>query len=367
MSGQTLLSKTALNSICVLRLSAIGDVCHAVSMVQSIQRRWPGAKITWIVGKIEATLLEGLPGVEFIVFDKRGGFSSLFALRAQLKNRRFDVLLHMQAAFRASLVSTCIPAKIKVGFDRTRAREGQWLFTDARVKSQSQPHVLEGFAAFAEVLDVPIEAPQWDMPISVDDEQWAAAQLPGAGPFAVISPAASKAERNWSVDGYVAVANYLHDKGYTVVFTGGPSEMEMRLSSDITQGCAFEPVSLIGKTKLKQLLAVLKKAHLVIAPDTGPAHMAVTVGTPVIGLYAHSNPRRTGPYLYQEYVVNAYDDIIKKQKNTGWESLPWNTRAKGEDLMNEISVDAVIEKVNAVLSDFYSGDDESTLRDLHKA
>ncbi len=360
MSGQTLLSKTTLNTICILRLSAIGDVCHAVSMVQSVQRRWPEAKITWVVGKIEATLLDGLPGVEFIVFDKRGGFSSLFALRTQLKNRRFDVLLHMQAAFRASVVSTCISAKIKVGFDKARAREGQWLFTNAAVKAQSQPHVLEGFAAFAEALDVPLAPPLWNMPLSLEDEQWAEDQLPGAGPFAVISPAASKAERNWSVEGYVSVANYLHGKGFTVVLTGGPSEMEMRLSAEITQGCDFDLVSLIGKTKLKQLLAVLKKAQLVLAPDTGPAHMAVTVGTPVIGLYAHSNPRRTGPYLYQDYVVNVYDDIIQQQHDTGWESLPWNTRAKGEDLMRCISVDAVIEKVDAVLNDFCSDDREAS-------
>ncbi len=362
MSGQTLLSKTALNTICILRLSAIGDVCHAVSMVQSIQRRWPEAKITWIVGKIEATLLAGLPGVEFIVFDKRGGFSSLFALRAQLKNRRFDVLLHMQAAFRASVVSTCIPAKIKVGFDKARAREGQWLFTNAAVKAQSQPHVLEGFAAFAEVLDVPLEAPQWNMPLSLDDERWAEDHISGAGPFAVISPAASKAERNWSVEGYVAVAQYLHSKGFAVVLTGGPSDMEMHLSAEITQGCDFDLVDLVGKTKLKQLLAILKNAQLVIAPDTGPAHMAVTVGTPVIGLYAHSNPRRTGPYLYQDYVVNVYDDIIQEQYNTHWEVLPWNTRAKGEDLMNNIKVEAVIDKVNAVLQDFYTDNDGASNR-----
>ncbi|MFL0804462.1 MAG: glycosyltransferase family 9 protein [Agarilytica sp.] len=360
MSGQTLLAKTPPNSICILRLSAIGDVCHAVSMVQSIQRRWPEAKITWVVGKIEATLLAGLANVELVVFDKRGGFSSLLALRTTFKKRRFDVLLHMQAALRASVVSTCIPAKIKVGFDKARAREGQWLFTNAQVKAQSQPHVLEGFATFAEILDVPAETPQWDMPISTDDERWAEDHLPGSGPFAVISPAASKAERNWTVEGYVAAAAYLHAKGYTVVLTGGPSEMEQRLSADITQGCEFSLVDLVGKTKLKQLLAVLKKARLVIAPDTGPAHMAVTVGTPVIGLYAHSNPRRTGPYLYQDYAVNVYDDIIQQQKNSHWESLPWNTRAKGEDLMQSISVDAVIEKVDAVQKDFYSSSDRAS-------
>ena len=61
------------NDICILRLSAIGDVCHAVSAVQAIQRHYPAANITWVIGKVEAALLEGLPGVEFVFFDKKVG------------------------------------------------------------------------------------------------------------------------------------------------------------------------------------------------------------------------------------------------------------------------------------------------------
>jgi len=135
-------------SICILRLSAIGDVCHAVASVQAIQRRWPKVKLTWVIGRLEFQLLNGLVGVEFIVFDKKAGFKGYFELRKILKNRRFDILLHMQVALRASLVSLLIKAKQKWGFDRARAKEGQWLFTNCQIAAQKEPHVADGFLNF---------------------------------------------------------------------------------------------------------------------------------------------------------------------------------------------------------------------------
>ena len=85
-------------SICILRLSAIGDVTHVVPVVRAIHMHMPQAKITWIIGKLEARLLSGLPGVEFIIFDKNGGWDAIRQLRQTLKGRKFDVLLHMQVA-----------------------------------------------------------------------------------------------------------------------------------------------------------------------------------------------------------------------------------------------------------------------------
>jgi heptosyltransferase I len=83
---------------------------------------------------------------------------------------------------------------------------------------------------------------------------------------------------------------------------------------------------------------VLKQAKLVLAPDTGPLHMAVTQGTPVIGLYAHSNPGRTGPYFYRQYTVSVYPQVIAIQFDA---PVKWGTRAKGEHLMALIEVDEV--------------------------
>ena len=108
------LFSTAPKSICLLRLSAIGDVCHAVAMVQAIQKQWPSTKITWIMGKIEAQLLYDLPDIEVIVFDKKTGFSGMRAIWKQLADRHFDALLHMQLALRASVLTIGIKAKYKL-------------------------------------------------------------------------------------------------------------------------------------------------------------------------------------------------------------------------------------------------------------
>ena len=116
------------NDICILRLSAIGDVCHAVSAVQAIQKHYPTASITLVIGKIEAALLDGLPGVKFVIFDKKQGKAAYQKLKKTFKHKQFDVLLHMQVAFRANLAASCIPAKVKVGFDWHRAKEAHSLF-----------------------------------------------------------------------------------------------------------------------------------------------------------------------------------------------------------------------------------------------
>ena len=107
-------------SICIMRLSAIGDVTHVVPVIHAIREKMPQARITWIIGKLEARLLNGLPGVELIVFDKKGGFAAVRQLRKTLKGRKFDALLHMQVAARANLLSTLVNAPLRIGWDKPR-------------------------------------------------------------------------------------------------------------------------------------------------------------------------------------------------------------------------------------------------------
>lgn len=340
-------------TICILRLSAIGDVCHAVAAVQAIQRRWPEAKVTWVIGKVEYQLLKGLEGVEFVCFDKKAGLKGYLALRSKLKNRTFDILLHMQVALRASLATLCIRAHEKWGFDKKRAKEGQWLFTNRKVATQKTPHVAEGFWGFAQAIGVEEEYPaSWQMPIEEQDVLWWKENHETTlDKYIVIAPAASKAERNWLPERYAAIANEANKKGFSVVICGGPTNAEKQLADKIIANCDFEPLNIVAQTSLKQLLIVLQNASLVIAPDTGPAHMAVVVGTPVIGLYAHSNPGRTGPYGYQQYVASCYESLLIERTGKGISENRWGKRVKGDNLMSLISIEAVREKFEQVLTD----------------
>ncbi len=346
---------TKLRHICILRLSAIGDVCHAVAAVQAIQATHPEASITWIIGKVEYKLLEGLPGVEFIIFDKSLGRQAFKQLKQDLVGKQFDALLHMQVALRANIAAKLISAKRKIGYDWQRAKEFHSLFTNERIKAQTQAHVLESFFAFAEQIGVPESAKHqlnWNIPVSLEDQQFAKTHIPEGQPAFIIAPSASKAERNWTTEGYAKLADYANTQGFKTILCGGPSESEKKLGEQIQDSANTAIESLIGQTSLKQMLALLKRASLVIAPDTGPAHMAVTQDTPVIGLYAHSNPKRTGPYLYQDYVVEVYHKNLLKQHHKSDSQIPWGTRLKGKELMKEIQIDAVIEQFDRVCADF---------------
>ncbi|WP_375176738.1 glycosyltransferase family 9 protein [Marinobacter mobilis] len=345
---------STLNSICVLRLSAIGDTCNAVAAVQAIQRQHPQASITWVIGKAEAALLQGLPGIEFVVFNKKDGLAAFRTLRRHMAGRRFDVLLQMQVALRANLASLCIPAKRRIGYDKARSKELHSLFINERIQPASRPHVLDTFLQFAAALGVPLAPPAWDIPVADEDQRWARDQLaPNTRGHLVIVPAASARERNWHPERYATVADHAAQNGFSVYLCGGPTELELTLASDIMGSCSCNhpPINLVGQSSLKQLFALLRAADLVLAPDTGPAHMAVAAGTPVIGLYAHSNPARTGPYSWQNYVVDAYSRLIEQHHGKPADQLPWGQRLKGHELMEHISKEQVCTMFDRVVTE----------------
>lgn len=335
------------NSICILRLSAIGDVCNATSVVQMIQAQWPSTKITWIMGKLEAQLLGDLDNIEVISFDKKKGFKGYLEIWSLLKGRKFDALLHMQTALRASIVSLGIKAKYKLGFDAQRSSDMQSLFINHKVPSPSSPHVLDGFIAFAKELGI-IKMPlHWVIPMSEQDEEWAKVKISNK-PTVVIVPAASKSYKNWTAEGYAEVIEYVVAKGFQVILAGSPAQVEVDLAADVVKHCQVDVINLVGHSSLKQMLALLKESKLVIAPDTGPTHMAVAVNTPVVGLYAHHNPQRTGPYLYRDYVVSAYQEAIEAETGKVLADLSWRSRVKDKTAMQRIQATDVIKMVDKI-------------------
>ena len=131
-------------------------------------------------------------------------------------------------------------------------------------------------------------------------------------------------------------------QGFDVILCGGPAAQEKQFADEISALCQHKPVNLVGQTTLKRLLALIKHSTLVLAPDTGPAHMATAVSTPVIGLYAHHNPERTGPYFCQKYVINVYKELIETQTGKKQSQLAWRARVKSDSAMTHISPAQVI-------------------------
>lgn len=329
-----------MKSICILRLSAIGDVTHVVPVVLSLQEQIPGVKITWVIGKLEARLLGDLPGVEFIIFDKKAGLNGYRALWREMRGRRFDALLHMQVAFRANLASALIPAKTRIGYDRARSKDLHSLFINRRIAPAPQQHVRDCLASFLEPLGLQAAPPDWKLPLDAADYEFARQHLDPQRVSIVFSPCASHELRNWLPERYAALADYaIQQHGAQVIFTGSPSPEEKAFVATIESHMTEKALNLVGQDTLKQLAALLEEAHLVVAPDTGPAHIANAVGTDVLGLFAGSNPYRSGPYSSLKWCVNRYPDALKQFTGKTVEEARWGAKAEFEGAMALISVE----------------------------
>jgi heptosyltransferase I len=337
--------------VCILRLSAIGDTCHVLTVVRTLQQAWPKTRFTWIIGKVEAKLLDLTPDIEFITFDKRRSLRDLGRFRAQMAERHFDLLLHMQLSIRASLLSTYVRAPIKLGFDRARARELQWLFTNRWIAPREREHVLDSLFGFAEALGVHDRVLRWDITLPPDARRYAAEIINDRRPTLIISPCSSHARRNWRAEYYAEVADYaVRAHGARVILTGGPSAQERNMGEAIVKAAKARLINTIGKDTLLQLQALLERADVLLSPDSGPVHMATAAGTPVIGLYAATNPERSGPYLSRASCVNRFDEAAQKFLGRPASELPWTTKIEKPGVMDLIQPPDVIRKLDQLMS-----------------
>ncbi len=336
-------------SICILRLSSLGDVTHVLPLINAINNNNPQAKITWLIGKTEAELLKDVAGIEFVVVNKQGGFQAMRQLRQTLRGRRFDTLLHLQATTRANLLSTLIKAPVRIGWDKPRQREGHRWFINNSIRSVPGQHQVDAFLEFARVLDVPTGSPEWKLPVSAADMTWANQVLGDGPPILMINPCSRRPLRNWHPSRYAELADYAISKlKLRVVLTGGSSEMESRTGCEIESAMQNKPQNLIGKDTISQSVALMKHAAVVLSPDSAPVHLASAIGTPVIGLYAATPSQRSGPYSSLGYCVDKYAEAARKFKNKEPQDLRWGQRIEYPGVMDLIETRDVVEKLEAL-------------------
>ena len=335
-----------IKSICLVRLSALGDVLMCVPLVRTLQRHLPKSSITWVISEPAYSLVAGMAGIEFIVIDKPNGLKDYWRFKQQMRSRNFDILFAAQASFRANLLYPCIRADRKIGYDRIRAKDGHHWFIDEAI-TPGRDHTLESFLKFAETIGLSQPDIRWDLPIPAEAQAWAAEQLPQDSIF-LVNPAASKPERSWSAERYIDVIRYVQDKyKLSVVLTGGPGTHDRSLGDAIA--AAVPVINLIGKTKPKQLLAVIQRAHLVLCPDTGPSHMAAALGTSVIALHAVTNVDISGPYPFRHQAINLYPEAVQTVFGKTVETIPWGTHVHGDQAMGLIDVERVKGQIDQVL------------------
>ncbi len=325
---------------------------HVVPLVRTLQRAWPQLPLHWVIDKGGQKLLEGLDDVVFHTYDKRSGLAGMRALRRELPAQGFDVLLQMQVALRANVLSGFIPARRRIGYDRARAKDLHGLFINERIPDRPGIHVLDAIGSFCEPLGLKQADVSWNLPVPDAAREWAAAQWQDDGsPTLMISPCSSHARRNWYPDRYAAVADHAAGKGWRVVLCGGRSDLERSTTDAIVAAMQHPALDLVGKDTLKQLPALLERADLVMTPDSGPMHIANAMGTKVLGLHAASNPLRSGPYSDVRYCVDKYDAAARRFLAKPASELKWGTKIEFDDVMALIGVEDAVAAFERYIDD----------------
>ena len=346
--------KQPLNQICLIRLSALGDCCHVLAVIENIQRSSPKTEITWVIGKAEHQLFKDIKGVEFIVADKKKLLESFFKIKKELRGRCFDVLLNMHASMSANIISLAIKAKKKVGFDKDRARDLQNLFCNEYIQPIKNQHVLDGMLEFTKYLDLDSNA-KWTPLILEPEEVFARGHIHSNKITCLISPCSSQRygdqyNRSWSINNFAELIKYLINlENLQIIMTGGNSPTEQLYSKELDALFGNKILNLIGKTSIREMAALIKHSDFIISPDSGPAHIATIMGKPVIGLYAMSNPKRSGPYNSDKWLINKYDQALKVFMDKSPTEVKFGQKIKHPEAMGLIKTRDVIENVERLI------------------
>jgi heptosyltransferase I len=282
-------------------LSAVGDAVHVLPIINALKRQYKDNTITWIVQPGPAALVRGHPSIDkLVVVDPK----SLDGLATVRRLGTFDLLIDLQVAFKAGIVTAAAKAKTKLGFDRARARDLNWLFTNQKIPSHDgRQHVQDQYFEFLTTLGVPIEPVVWDL------GPWPGDPAPPEGRYAALAIGASDPDREWFPDRWAAVADALHDRyGLRPLLVGAGTDRDRAAAAAIKATARVLVDDALG-SGLRPLVSILNGSEVVVSVDTGAVHMAVALDRPVIALMSNADPRRTGPYRkFQDLVVDAYHD-----------------------------------------------------------
>ncbi len=326
----------------IVMMSAVGDTVHVLPVLTALKRHKPGMRVTWLLQPGPASLVRGHPDVdEIIPFHYGTGLRAYSDVRRALSGREFDLVLTLQVSLKAGIVTSFTKAPVKLGFDRARARDLNWLFTTHKIPPGPRRHVQDQYFEFLAHLGVPHEPVQWNLG-PWESERAAQREFVAkvGAKYAAIVCGTSDADRDWLPERWAAVCDALQsDYGLQPVLVGGPSERERATAAAITAACkSAKPFDALGIGGLRGLVGILDAAELVLSLDTAPLHISVALGKPVIALMSQADPKRTGPYGRGDaLVVNAFAEPGDPPGEVLW------MRRRGR--MGRISVEDVLTRV----------------------
>ena len=314
--------------IVIVMMSAIGDVVHVLPVLHALKRHAPTCHITWVLKPVPAMLVRGHPLIDEIVeFNPDHGWHAYVEVAKALRNRKFDLLLDFQVALKAGIVTALLNARTKLGFDRARAKDANWIFTNTRIPPHVPQHVADQYFEFLRFLNVEPEPIAWNLGPREDEQAWQREFFSAFDrPVASINIATTNADRDWIPERWARVIDALWDRyGIESVLVGGRSERELSTADAITSAVRHKPRSALG-SGVRRLVSILDGSALVIALDSAPLHISNALGRPVISLMANADPRRTGPYRRsQDLIVDRYHEegeISPVSSKRRWGRMP---------------------------------------------
>lgn len=352
MSGRRVRPRRPGERFCIVLLTGLGDVVHGLPLVHALKAQDPTRRITWVAEPMPAGILAGVDAVdEVVVYRKKDGLKGVWNLGRDLAGWRFDVTLNLNVYTKSAWPTLLSRAPYRLGFDPGRSFEATWLAANDHLRPGPRRHTADLFLEFLDHLGVPHPRLEWGLrPVGAEVERQAA--FFGAldeRPKVALVPASAQARKDWVTERWAEVADAVeHDFGFQCVLVGGPGERETAIAREIVARTRSNPVWALGDG-VRRLVWLLDGCALAIAPDTGPLHISRALGTPVIGLYGHTNPWRVGPHrAYEDLWVDRYTEPGAAPDPSLWPPK------KGR--MQQITVNDVLDRVERAVRAYGVGE-----------
>ena len=291
--------------ILIIKPSAIGDVVHALPVLNLVRRRWPEAQVSWVITPACAGLVENHPQVDEVIRFERELWSrtwrspralaNLIRFAREIRARKFELVIDLQGLLRSGWIAAQSKAPVRVGF--ANAREFGWMFYTHRVPMRWEDHAIDRNLCMSEALGLGRGPVEFVFAVDDSDRDSVGRLLPPGRRFAVLLPGTNWQTKKWPVEKFAALVRPLQ-KCFDLASVVAGSADERELAAAIPGA-----IDLCGRTSLRQLVALLERATLVIANDSGPMHIAAALGRPMIVLHGPTSPLRTGPYGHLDSVV----------------------------------------------------------------
>lgn len=347
--GPVLLEKGEPKRVCIVLLSGLGDVVHGLPLAHDVKSLNPAHEVTWVAEPAPAEILRHHPAVDrVVVYRTRAGLAGLGALRAAMRTVHADLTLNVQRYLKSAWPTLLSGAPRRVGLPPSKTRDGVRFASTHVLAETPWKHSQDLFLDFRWALGVPRESPvAWAISFSEEEDAERRAYFAGLDgrPVASLVVGSANPKKDWAPERYAELADVLDgDLGFQVVLLGGPSARERRAADIVIERARARPVDGLGDS-VRRLMGRIAGSALVVAPDTGPLHVAHALGVPVIGLFGHTNPWRVGPWSrFRDLVVDRYTEPGAEPDPSGY--LPRDGR------MAAITVAEVAEKVEVARSTY---------------